>query len=327
MKQAPSFWGYGYNSLWETVLSPLACLYNKITCTRAERPALWKAPIPVICIGNLTMGGAGKTPTAMAIAQYLQAAGKNPYFLSRGFGGHMKGPLMVGGHGTHEVGDEPLLLKEIAPVCVSRDRVAGAKLCVKKGADVIVMDDGFQNPHLHKDVSFLVVDGGYGHGNEKVFPAGPLRESLQSGLQRADGLVLIGADMTGALERVQRIRADIPVLQAYIQPLDRPDLVGRKVLAFAGIGRPEKFFETLRTMDCDLLDCVPFPDHHPYLIDDIRPLRERAKLAGARLITTRKDYMRLPKEFAQEVDVIKISLVWQGEDMLKAVLSKITDLA
>jgi len=325
MKQAPEFWAYGHQSLWGHLLSPLAFLYNKITTVRAQKKPRWQAPVPVVCIGNLTMGGAGKTPTAIALAQYLQAMGKKPIFLSRGFGGHMKGPLMVGAHGTHEVGDEPLLLKEVAPVCVARDRVAGAKLCVKKGADVILMDDGFQNPHLHKDFSFLVIDGGYGHGNEKVFPAGPLRENLESGLQRADGVILIGEDRTNTINRLRDIRPDLPVMQAHIQPVSRPDLAGRQVLAFAGIGRPEKFFETLRSMDCHLLDCISFPDHHPYLIEDIRPLRERAKATGARLLTTRKDYMRLPKEFARDVDVIKIFLVWRDEDMLKAVLSKIAD--
>jgi len=323
LMQAPGFWQFGRNRWWSRVLCPLAGLYGKITTDRAQRPPRWKAPVPVICIGNLTMGGAGKTPTSIALAQFFKAQGKNPIFLTRGFGGHMKGPLMVGAHGTHDVGDEPLLLKEIAQVCVSRDRVGGAKLCVQKGADVIIMDDGFQNPDLHKDLSLLVVDGGYGHGNERVFPAGPLRETLKNGLARADGVVLIGKDETGALARVAALRSDLPVIEARIEPIPRDDLQGRKVIAFAGIGRPEKFFTTLREMGCDLVETIPFPDHHPFVKDDIRPLCDKAKRMGARLLTTRKDLMRVPKEFAPEVDSIKIKLVWQQNNVVKALLSRI----
>jgi len=324
MRTAPEFWAYGKKSPWPFLLSPLGAVYNIATSRRAVKTPRYKAPIPVICIGNLIMGGAGKTPTAMAVARYLKSLGMNPYFLSRGFGGHMKGPLIVGPHGTHEVGDEPLLLKQIAPVCVSADRVAGAKLCVKKGADVIIMDDGFQNPHLHKDLSLVVVDGGYGHGNGKVFPAGPLRETLKSGLKRADAVVLIGEDKTGAVARMKQVVSDLPILRAYIKPEERDGIEGRRLVAFAGIGRPEKFFETLAEMGGDVVEAVSFPDHHPFVKDDIKVLKDKAKDRQAILMTTEKDFMRLPKEFSQGVDIIKISLVWEGEDVLKPVFAKVT---
>ncbi|SCA55855.1 Tetraacyldisaccharide 4'-kinase [Candidatus Terasakiella magnetica] len=319
--KAPSFWNFGKKTLRARLLSPIGALYHQATTRRANQQARWKAPVPVLCIGNITMGGAGKTPTALAIAHYLMEAGKSPIFLSRGYGGRLAGPVMVEDHTAVGVGDEPLLLKQLAPVCVSADRVAGAKMCVEQGADVIIMDDGYQNPHLYKDVSILVVDGGFGHGNEKVFPAGPLREKLTTGLARAQGLILIGEDKTGSLARIGNIRPDLPLIKAEIQVDPRDDLKGKKLLAFAGIGRPEKFFETLRSLGAELCEEVGFADHHPYSNEEINALKERAKNQGASLITTQKDRMRLPENMKKDIDWIKISLVWQGLDVLKPVLS------
>jgi len=323
--KAPSFWNHGQNSLLSTLLSPIAGLYGAQTTKRAQQPPRFKADIPVICIGNLTMGGAGKTPSAIAICEYLKQAGKKPIFLSRGYGGCLKGPVMVDAHRADEVGDEPLLLKQHAPVCVSHDRAAGAKACMAQGCDVILMDDGYQNPHLHKDLSFLVVDGGFGHGNERVFPAGPLRETLENGLKRCDAILFIGDDHTDTKKRLKQIAPDLPLLCCTITPEARPDLKGKDGIAFAGIGRPEKFFATLEEMGVKLKACHSFADHHPYSMDDLSKLEAQAKDLNAQLITTQKDKVRLPETMQRHIDVIKITLAFEEADMLHGLLHNIID--
>lgn len=319
--RAPKFWNYGANSFLATCLSPLGAFYNKLTTQRAFKQPTWHAPIPVICVGNLIMGGAGKTPTAIALASYLKARGKNPYFLSRGYGGSLQGPLLVAQHTSDLVGDEPLLLSKVAPVCVSKNRILGAKKCVEAGCDVLIMDDGFQNPSLHKDLSLIVIDGGYGHGNEKVFPAGPLRETIQSGLKRAQACIIIGDDKTDTALRLKKVRPDLPLLHAHVQTTPRHDLSNKKLLAFAGIGRPEKFFETLKETNAEIILEVPFADHHPYTHQDIKSLQSLAKKFDASLMTTEKDWMRLPTEFRNEIDCLKITLEWDNPDMLAPLLS------
>ncbi|MDV7338026.1 tetraacyldisaccharide 4'-kinase [Terasakiella sp. A23] len=323
--KAPAFWNHGQKSLLSSLLAPIAGIYGSRTAKRALQPARFKADIPVICIGNLTMGGAGKTPSAITICETLKQAGKNPVFLSRGYGGKLEGPVMVDAQSATDVGDEPLLLRQYAPVCVSRNRVAGAKACMESGADVIIMDDGYQNPHLHKDISFLVIDGGFGHGNEKVFPAGPLRETLENGLQRCDAILFIGEDVTQTKDRLKDAAPHLPILDATITPKARPDLSGKSCIAFAGIGRPEKFFATLRNMGITLAAQHSFGDHHPYSTQDITRLRKEAEQLNASLITTEKDLVRLPQELRRHIDVIKIKLDFGKADMLHGVLRDILE--
>jgi tetraacyldisaccharide 4'-kinase len=319
--KAPKFWAYGSNDLCIRCLSPFAALYGALTTKRAQNPAKWHAPIPLICIGNLIMGGAGKTPTAIAVAQELITQGMKPFFLSRGYGGTLKGPLLVDGHTAAEVGDEPLLLLKTAPVCIAHDRILGAKLCVEAGADIIIMDDGFQNPSLHKDLSILVIDGGYGHGNEKVFPAGPLRESLLNGLKRAHACVMIGRDETQTIPRLSALRPNLKLLQAHIKVQNQNDLPKTKIIAFAGIGRPEKFFNTLKNIGANVVSSLSFSDHHYFSETDIKHLQTLAKQNKAELITTEKDWLRLPPSFQTDVKELKITLEWEDKDMLKTVLS------
>lgn len=315
--KAPAFWSHGQTSVYAKLLTPLACLYNTITTSRANKPAGFKADIPVICIGNLTMGGAGKTPTAIAICTILRTLGKNPAFLSRGYGGTVTGPMFVTtAHKAEEVGDEPLLLRQHAPVCVSKNRIDGAKALVAHGADIIIMDDGFQNPHLHKDLSIIVIDGGFGHGNERVFPAGPLRESLQNGLARTDLAVLIGDDLTQTTKRLHQIKPDLAILNAQIRAEENLALRERPCLAFAGIGRPEKFFQTLTQMGICLVGTRAFGDHHPFRADEINSLKAEAKKQGATLVTTEKDFVRLPDALRDGIDVLKITLDFEQADML-----------
>ncbi len=260
----PAFW-WREPSLASALLAPLAAAYGAVAQARLERRGR-RAGVPVVCIGNLTVGGAGKTPTALAVARMLAAAGERPVFLSRGYGGALVGPVVVdpSRHRAREVGDEPLLLARAAPTIVARNRVMGAGFAA--GASVIVMDDGFHNPSLAKDFSVLVVDARRGIGNGQVIPAGPLRAPVDAQLTRAQALVVVGASSRAlAIAETARTR-NIPILQAYLRADTGfiAELAGRRVLAFAGIGDPEKFFATLAEAGIAPAGTRSFPDHHRY---------------------------------------------------------------
>lgn len=318
--RAPDFWARRDGSLRATLLRPLGWAYDMAVRTRYAAATPWKAPIPVLCVGNLVTGGAGKTPVVLSLGARLAEAGNSVHFLTRGYGGSAPQPLRVDAdrHSVKEVGDEALLLARTAPTWVSADRAAGARSAVAAGAGVIVMDDGFQNPGLFKDVSLLVVDGGYGFGNGLVIPAGPLRESLASGLARADALVLLGDDKTGVPEQVG---ADIPLLHARVRlGPEAADLNGRDVIAFAGIGMPDKFFDTLRAAGCRIIAGHPFPDHYPYEAEDIRRLKARARETGSLLVTTAKDAVRLSAEMRDGIEVLTITIEWNDQAALASVL-------
>jgi tetraacyldisaccharide 4'-kinase len=259
------------------------------------------------------MGGAGKTPAAIAIAQQLITDGKKPVFLSRGYGGTVRGPLQMDprAHTADEVGDEPLLLARTAPVIISRDRVAGAKAAIAAGADVILMDDGFQNPTLYKDRHILVMDGTLRCGNGRLFPAGPLRESLSNALKRTDMVLWVGNPdahdpMVASIQNAQ-----IPLIPARIT-VDTLPSTHQPYLAFAGIGYPEKFFRTLEQSNVHLVDTVSFPDHYRYTASDITRLRQKAAALNATLITTEKDYVRLALPLREGIATLPIRMVWDG---------------
>jgi tetraacyldisaccharide 4'-kinase len=253
------------------------------------------AGVPVLCVGNLTLGGAGKTPAAIAIAKILDAAGRRPTVLSRGYGGELAGPVAVdpARHGSADVGDEPLLLARFAPTIVSRDRAAGADAARAAGGGSIVMDDGFQSPGLRKDRSILVVDGRRGIGNGMVFPAGPLRAPLKAQLRRTNALLVIGAGAAG--EAVGARAQGLPVFHGWLEPDAKAlaALTQRPVLAFAGIGDPGKFFATLRDAGIEIAAEVAFPDHRRYRRSEARELIEQAEREGLILVTTEKDWVRL----------------------------------
>ena len=254
---APDFWRRKGGPLG-AVLAPLGWGYGLATRLRLAMANPFKASVPVLCVGNLVAGGAGKTPVALNLGKRLMDQGRKVHFLSRGYGGSQTGPLRVDpdSHRAVDVGDEALLLAAAAPTWISRDRALGARAATD-GADVIIMDDGFQNPSVVKDLSLLVVDGGFGFGNGRVIPAGPLREPVETGLGRASAVVLIGEDARGVEERIAMARARIgkspPVLGARHAPgTNAGEIAGRPVVAFAGIGRPEKFFATLEEIGCPL---------------------------------------------------------------------------
>jgi tetraacyldisaccharide 4'-kinase len=305
-----------------TALAPAAWCYSAAGYLRmALAGTPFRAPVPVICVGNLVSGGAGKTPTAVTVARHLRQKGWTPHFLSRGYGGRQAGPLKVdpARHGPEDVGDEPLILARHATAWISRDRVAGAKAAVGDGAQVIVMDDGFQNPSVAKDLSLLVIDGVYGFGNARILPAGPLREPILRGLARAGAAVLIGEDRHGLGPSLKR--HGLAVLAADIEPqLEALTLEGQPVFAFAGIGRPEKFFETLERLGAQVVETRGFADHHRYRPLEIMSMVEGASALGARLVTTEKDWVRLPEEARDMALPVRISLVFRDPSALDVVL-------
>jgi tetraacyldisaccharide 4'-kinase len=295
--------------------------------------------MPVICIGNLTIGGAGKTPTALAVAQMLAAAGERPAFLSRGYGGHEAGPLRVdpGRHRAHDVGDEPLLLARMAPTIVARARPEGARMAAELGASVTVMDDGFQNPSLLKDLSLLVVDTDRGIGNGRTIPAGPLRAPLPVQLRHAHALVLLGpqsAPGTGPEEvTAQARRRGLPVFTAQLRP--DPGMLAKlgnsRVLAFAGIGHPEKFFATLAQAAISVAATRSFPDHHSYTAGEAQALCEEADRNALEMVTTEKDLARVTgdvraAQLAARAHALPVRLTFdQPEHVLSFVLSRLAE--
>ncbi len=300
--RAPSFWWKPGRGL---LLSPLGGIYGAAAWLRLQKPG-HSAGIPVICLGNLTLGGAGKTPAALTVARLLLAAHRRPFFLSRGYGGRLRGPVIVNPkiHRAADVGDEPLLLARLAPTIVSRDRVAGAEAARFGGASVIVMDDGFQNPSLQKDLSILLVDRRRGIGNGWIFPAGPLRAPLETQLARAQALVTVGTgDGAATVEQTARSHR-LPIFHGHIEP-DRQTLaalMGRRVLAFAGLADPEKFFATLDEAGIVIAARQEFADHHQYTAAEARELLARAEAENLLLLTTEKDHVRLGGE--RELDAL-----------------------
>jgi tetraacyldisaccharide 4'-kinase len=291
----PAFW-WRAPGLAAGLLAPLAGLYGAVAAVRlAQRGA--RAAVPVICIGNLTVGGAGKTPLVLMLARVLAEAGDAPVLLSRGYGGGIAGPLRVDStrHGATDVGDEALLLARAAPTIVARDRVRGAQAAVAAGARVIVMDDGFQNPSLQKSCSVLVVDGRRGIGNGLVVPAGPLRAPLSAQLARADALVMVGTGDAGARVTAAAQARGVPIFLANLAPDAAvvAALAGTRVLAFAGIGDPEKLYATLAGAGITVGVTRSFPDHHRYSRAEARMLCEQADRAALMLVTTEKDLVRM----------------------------------
>jgi len=322
--RAPEFW-YQPPGVAATFLAPLGWVYGAVVSLRLRLARPWKAPVPVICVGNLVAGGAGKTPVVLDLASRLLARGIDVHVISRGYGGTEAGPLRVDPdrHGFRAVGDEPLLLAEACPAWVAKDRRAGIEAAVAEGAKVVILDDGFQNPTVVKDLSLVVVDGGAGFGNNRVIPAGPLRESVSHGLARADAVVVMGdgnADVTSQA-------GDLPVLRGGLSPTAASDhLVGHPVVAFAGIGRPAKFFETLRALGSRVKSTSAFPDHHPFTDGDIDSLSARAEAAGAKLVTTAKDAKRLPPT-GKAIEVLTVAVAWEKETALELLLSPVLDHA
>ncbi len=307
--KAPAFWFRPEPGVAAQVLTPTAAVVGWAARWRHRRTVPQRAPVPVLCIGNLTVGGTGKTPLVMRVVAALKGLGCRPHVLTRGYRGRLSGPVQVDPdrHGVHDVGDEPLLLARQAPTWVSRNRVAGAERAVTDGANAIVMDDGFQNPALAKDLAFLVIDGATGFGNGRLLPAGPLREAVDDGVARAHAIVIVGPDRHAL---TARFHARLPVLTADFVPdtVVAAALTGVRVVAFAGIGRPGKFFDTCVRLGAQVVLAVGFADHHVYTPDEVMMLVDRAAAAGARLVTTEKDFVRLPLDARMMVTALPVRL-------------------
>jgi tetraacyldisaccharide 4'-kinase len=319
--RAPEFWS-GRTPAQRAVsalLSPLGALYDVGGRIAQRRAPPFRPRAKVFCVGNLTAGGTGKTPLAIALARMLAARGRRIVFLTRGYGGRHAGPVRVEprSHSAADVGDEALLLAAAQPTIVARDRAAGAAAADSIGADIILMDDGYQNPSLHKDAAIVVIDAETGFGNGAIIPAGPLREPVARGMARASAAVLVGqgdVDLGGFKG---------PVFRACILP-DVPEaLRGADVFAFAGIGRPEKFFATLRACGARLVATQAFADHHAYSTWELSALKASAARAGARLVTTEKDYVRIPPVERQGIGMLPVHAAITPDPRLDALLDNL----
>lgn len=324
----PAFW-WRRAGLCSALLSPLALFYDAVASRRLAMTGV-TMKVPVVCVGNFTLGGAGKTPAAIMLARMLTETGARPFFLTRGYGGSVTGPKLVDAATdlARDVGDEPLLLARFAPTVVASDRVAGAELATRRGATVVIMDDGLQNPSLTKDFTLAVIDGRRGLGNARVFPAGPLRAGLQAQIAKTDALLIVGDNSGAADVETDARRNGLPVLHGRLTPdaAAVAALAGHKTLAFAGIGDPQKFFETARAAGLAIDECRSFPDHHRFTEQDAADLVAQADRNSLTLLTTEKDGARIAgepelKSLAVRAKLLPVSMTTDEASKLRDLLA------
>ncbi len=319
MFKAPRFWYNQKNTpqkILKYTLSPLGWIYERAVEKRFEMNTQVPMSKPVICVGNLTVGGNGKTPTVLSLASFFAKRNYNPHLLTKGYGGEEAGPVQINRDiDTAEyIGDEALLLAQRAPTWVAANRPLGAQHAIDAGAEMIIMDDGFQNPIIYKDFSLVVIDGKIGFGNQYVMPAGPLRENIENGILRADAVLIIGEDRNHVETLIKSIK-DIPVFKAkLVATHNNPKVKGKKFAAFAGIGRPSKFKDTLEEYGAEITTWKEFPDHYLYKTEDLRGLLKTAAKAKTPIITTSKDFVRIPKHMQKDIQVFAVELEWENQD-------------
>lgn len=321
--KTPAFWKN--RSLFSTCLVPVSWVYYRVHQSRMRSYTPQSYPVPVLCIGNVTAGGAGKTPTVIALSQLIaKTFFLTAHVISRGYGGQLMTATQVDiqKHTAAEVGDEPLLIARHTPCWIAKRRTDAAQAAINAGANLILMDDGLQNPTIQKKASLLVIDGGFGIGNGRMLPAGPLREHWEDALKKASAVCIIGYDST---QIAKQIPAHIPAFYAALKADEstKTQWEDKRVLAFAGIARPQKFYDTLKELGASLVETKDFGDHHPYSQEEMIALVNLARKLDAQLVTTEKDFVRIPVAFQPYVDTLVVSLTWQDEPAVIAWLKQI----
>lgn len=319
----PKFWKN--INIISILLLPAALLFCIATFLRNLTTSKYHAKVPVICVGNVTVGGAGKTPVVLAIADILRESGLSIAIASRGYKGEITKPTLVdkNRYTVNSVGDEPLMLARIAPTYIAAQRDLAVQMAENNGANVVIMDDGLQNPSVYKNISLLVIDGKFGIGNALVLPAGPLRETLSSGVRKCSAIIVIGKDETGILKHpALNAKTTPPILRARLEPHGQLPDPNVPYIAFAGIGNPEKFFSTLAENGYNIVETIPFADHYNYTDGDMNEIIHKAENKGARIITTEKDEVRLPLFAKKKVQVLPVKIAWEDETQIRNVLEK-----
>ena len=324
MLKAPKFWYLKRDTFLSRFLYPLSLLFRLATKIRNISSQTNSFTFPVICIGNLVVGGAGKTPVAIKIGELLKISGYNPHFISKGYTGILKRSTLVETwHSPKSVGDESLLLSQTAPTWIGKDRINSIRLAKNMGADCIIMDDGFQNPTIHKDFSIIVINASQEFGNKRVMPAGPLRESIKAGLSRTNLIIVIG-EITNSLQK--HIPDHIPIIEAKFKINNENKVFkGQKIIAFAGIAYPEKFFTSLMEQGAKIIKEITYPDHHIYDENDLLSLAEIANKNQSILVSTQKDFVRIPKSYRALVNTLEGKISFEKEDIIKEILTNIIE--
>ena len=324
MLKAPKFWYYKYDTFYSQILFPLSILFRFGTALRKFFSKERKSPIPTICIGNIVVGGAGKTPVSLKISKLLIKAGYNPHFITKGYAGIVSDCTLVENwHSPITVGDESLLLSKVAPTWIGKNRIRSSYLAKENNADCLIMDDGFQNPSIHKDFSIVIIDGEQEFGNQKVLPAGPLREKIQTGLSRANIAVVIG-DMSEELINI--MPKNITVFNAKFE-IDKNNEIfkGKNITAFAGIAYPDKFYDSLDEQGAKIVKKISYPDHYIYTENDMLSLAETANKTKSILVSTKKDYVRIPKSYRSLVNTLDGEIIFKDEELVVKILSNIIE--
>ncbi|MDR1488538.1 MAG: tetraacyldisaccharide 4'-kinase [Holosporales bacterium] len=314
--KTPKFWYSSEDSYISKLLMPFSKIYELSNSLKLNNAITKKINKPVICIGSILHGGAGKTPVVKFVAELLNRKKYNPHILASGKAGYIRNVMRVDSskHSYLQVGDEPILSSEVCPTWIGKDRVKSAEAAILAGADIIIVDSGFLDNSLEKDLQILVIDSTQKFGNQHIFPAGPLIESINSGIQKADAILIIGVQNSALEEKIYTLKNNVPVFYAKMDPDSSVNVKkGDKVIAFCGLGYPEKFKKTLEKMELSILDFIAFADHHPYTFTEVQKLIRVSKNSHTKLVTTRKDYIKIPEIFRNEINVIDIKLSFTGK--------------